>query len=149
MARWTVDISAMMRTRGRPQTFVRICPFPADTSHDRLYKHFGIISGRALLFRSHAGAVSNKKLLYLSPPLRLIPNPIDFCQYHAHLHEGSQFLERYEAVPYISHILVYSACRFEDKDLFSLAFGTKLIVSLRHGNYQTSWLIGENSCLLF
>jgi hypothetical protein len=93
--------------------------------------------------------VSNKKLLHLSPSLRRIPNSIDFCQYHAHLYELSQWLERYEAVPYIIYIMVFSVCRCEDKKDFSLASGTKRIVLLRHGIYQTSRLIGENSCLLF
>jgi hypothetical protein len=125
-----------------------MCSISGDTSHDRLYKYFGILSGRALLFRSHAGAVSNKKLLPLSPSLRRTPNSIDFCQYHAHLYEVCQWLERHEAVPSIIYILVYSVCRYEDKNVFSLAFGTKLIVLLRHGIYQTSRLIGENSCLL-
>jgi hypothetical protein len=54
-----------------------------------------------------------------------------------------------KAVLYLIDITVYPVNSYDDNKVFSLVFGTKLIVLLRHRIYRTSWLIGENSCLLF
>jgi hypothetical protein len=142
MARWTFDILATMRTRCHPQTFVPMCAILGDASHDWLYKYFGILSGRALLFRSHARAVSNEKFLHFSPSLSRYPELNRFLSISRIFIWG--FSMAWMIRSRSSHHLHYGLfCTPLVKQEVLISFWYKTVL-LRHGIYQMSRLIGEN-----